>query len=132
VVTSSFRKTVETELDLGCNRLRLFTSHHVNDFPWTILRAELATDADLFIHNNDAVYTNVAMLLRVLWTRDFVQTIHWTEFDANFTASATFFVHYSNELCLLLSFRWSGYNFLDCLSGKGTGGADWFCHSFDS
>jgi hypothetical protein len=112
---------MEIRLDLGSSWFRLFTGHHVNDLPWAIFRTELAPYANLFVHNNDTVYTNVPMLFRVLWTRDFVQTIHWTEFEANFAARAAFFMYYCNELCFSSSFRWSSYNFLDCLNGKGTG-----------
>src|SRR3989304_3903442 len=107
-----------------------FPFDHVDRFPWAVLCAQFAADADLFVNDDDPVYAHVSVFFGILRTRDFVQAIDRTEFDAHFTTCATLWMNYCNERRLLLflgdrrycGFWWSGLRSCLNIAHAGLGG----------
>jgi hypothetical protein len=79
--------------------------HHVDRFPRTVFRAQLAANTDLFIDNDNTVDGDVAVLVRIFGTGDFIQAIDGAELDAYLASGTAFGMDDRDERRLLLFAR---------------------------
>lgn len=79
------------------NNSVLFAFYHVDDFPRTILRAQLAADAHFLVNDDDAVDISMAVVVGIFRSGNFVEAINGAELNADFTACTSFRMNNRNQ-----------------------------------
>ena len=87
----------QAPLRCGGNGSFFFTLHHVDHLPRTIFCTELASDADFLINNDNAVDVCMEIIARIFRAGDFIETIDWTKFNADFTSRTAFGMNNCNK-----------------------------------